>query len=37
MQISNTILNQCISPSLYEIGHITKDIIGFKFKVIVYA
>ena len=37
IQISNTILNQCISLSLYEIGHITKDIIGFKFKVIVYA
>ena len=30
VQISNKILNQCISLWLYKIGHITKEIIGLK-------
>jgi len=34
IQISNTILSQCISLCLYKIGHITKAIIWPKFKVI---
>jgi len=37
IQISYTILNQCISLCLYSIGHITKAIIGLTYKVSYHA
>jgi len=37
IQIANTIVNQCSSLCLYKIGHITKAIICFKFKVTYHA